>query len=188
MVEVSKLNILELKQDASVKGKNGIAFIIAATIIWSAITIVYLLALPLETKNVILLFLPACLFPLALAVSALIKADWKLADNPLGMLGLFLNLAQLIYFPMIIWAFIQSPEQMVVFFAIITGAHFFPYGWFYEAKPYYIFAPIISVSIMVAGWTIQVNHLWIISLMMVIFLSILALLLYGDYQRKVKSN
>ncbi|QGH32912.1 hypothetical protein GI584_02075 [Gracilibacillus salitolerans] len=182
------MNILALKRDAAIKGKNGIAFIIAATIIWLAITVVYLQSIPLLTKNIILFFLTAFLFPLALAVSTIVKADWKLADNPLGMLGLFLNLAQFMYFPIIFWAFMQSPKEMIIFFAIVTGAHFFPYGWFYEAKPYYIFAPIISVSIMLAGWTMEESQLWIIPLMMVIFLFILSLLLYGDYKSKVKGN
>ncbi|MGP4040113.1 DUF7010 family protein [Gracilibacillus sp. D59] len=182
------MNILELKRDASVKGKNGIAFIMAATLIWLAITVVYLQTIPLQTKNIILLFLTAFFFPLALAVSAIVKADWKLADNPLGMLGLFLNLAQFMYFPIMFWAFIQSPKQMIIFFAIITGAHFFPYGWFYDAKPYYIVAPIISVSIMVVGWAIEESRLWIISLMMITFFIILTILLYGDYKRKLKSN
>ncbi|WP_245780792.1 DUF7010 family protein [Gracilibacillus orientalis] len=180
--------MLELKRDASVKGKNGIAFIMAATIIWLAITVVYSQTIPLQTKNIILLFLTAFLFPLALAVSAMVKADWKLADNPLGMLGLFLNLAQFMYFPIIFWAFIQSPKEMIIFFAVVTGAHFFPYGWFYEAKPYYIFAPIISVSIMLAGWRMEESQLWIIPLMMMIFLTILSLFLYGDYKSKVKGN
>lgn len=185
MMGVYLLDILELKRDASVKGKNGIAFIMAATIIWSAITIVYALTISLEAKNTILLFLPAFLFPLALAFSTVIKADWKLAENPLGMLGLFLNLAQLIYFPIIFWAFIQSPEQMVVFFAIIIGAHFFLYGWLYDAKAYYIMSPIISVGIMSLGWAIEPDSLWVIPLTMVIFLLILVIFLMLDYRKKM---
>ncbi|WP_208589575.1 DUF7010 family protein [Gracilibacillus suaedae] len=182
------MNISEWKRDAAVKGKNGIAFIMAATIIWLAIAIIYAQTIPIQTKNIILFFLSAFLFPLALGVSAIVKADWKLADNPLGMLGLFLNLAQFMYFPIIFWAFMQSPKDMIIFFAIVTGAHFFPYGWFYEAKSYYIFAPIISVSIMIAGWKMEESQLWIIPLMMIMFLFILSLLLYGDYKSKVKGN
>ncbi|WP_425444441.1 DUF7010 family protein [Terribacillus aidingensis] len=43
------------------------------------------------------------LFPLSVGISTLLKADWKSKDNPLGDLGLYLNLAQLIYFPIPSW-------------------------------------------------------------------------------------
>ncbi|WP_407670473.1 DUF7010 family protein [Pallidibacillus pasinlerensis] len=39
------------------------------------------------------------------------------------------------------------PEDAVLYFDIIKGVHFFPYGWFYITKAYYVMAPVMSVTI-----------------------------------------
>lgn len=131
-----------------------------------------------------MMFSTGLMFPLSIAISTLIKADWKYKDIPLGSLGLYLNLTQIIYFPIVIWAIGKSPEETVIFFAIITGAHFFPYGWLYQAKPYYFMAPIISVIIMIIGWNLDRDRLWLIPMSMVIFLFLLISWAYIDYRKK----
>jgi hypothetical protein len=133
-----------------------------------------------------MLFSTGLMFPLSVGISSLIKADWKFEDIPLGNLGLYLNLAQIVYFPILIWAIIKSPESAVLFFAIIVGAHFFPYGWLYNARPYYIMAPIISVIIMVIGWNLNGGRLWLIPFSMVILFLFLIFWLHLDYKRKSK--
>ena len=144
-----ELNVL--RNELSVRGKNGVGFLLSATVVWSIITIIFLQSIEIHQKNIYMLYSTGLMFPLSIGMSTLIKADWKLKNNPLGNLGLFLNLAQIIYFPIIIWGMIKSPNSAIMFFAIITGAHFFPYGWFYNAKPYYVMAPIISCVILFLG-------------------------------------
>jgi hypothetical protein len=73
----------------------------SAVIIWSIITILFILPIELNQKNIFMLFATGLMFPLSVGISTLIKADWKSKDNPLGDLGLYLNLAQLIYFPIL---------------------------------------------------------------------------------------
>ena len=119
------MNITALQNELSVKNKNGMAFLLSAVLIWTIITIVFLLPLPLQEKNIYALLSTGLVFPLAVLLSKIIQADWKSANNPLGDLGLYLNLAQLMYFPIIFWALTYSPAEMLMFFAIITGAHFF---------------------------------------------------------------
>ncbi len=111
-----------------------------------------------------MLYSTGLMFPLSIGISALIKADWKLKNIPLGKLGLYLNLAQIIYFPILIWGMIKSPYDAIMLFAIITGAHFFPYGWFYRAKPYYVMAPIIAVVMLFLGLLLNGEKLWLILL------------------------
>lgn len=149
------MQVEEAKRDAAIRGKKGVSFILAGTVIWIVITAIFLMPnLSLETKNIFMLVSTGMMFPLAVGISTLLKADWKLEDNPLNMLGLIINLAQFAYFPFIFWAFAKSPEQVVLFFAIITAAHFFPYGWYYESKAYYMIAPLVAVMITVVGWTL----------------------------------
>ena len=88
------------------------------------------------------------------------------------------------YFPILFWAFAQTPHDLVLFFAIITGAHLFPYGWLYRAKAYYIIAPVISVAVIIIGWTVKQHHLWMIPLFMVAAMLVLNVSLMMDYKRK----
>lgn len=88
------------------------------------------------------------------------------------------------YFPLIFWAFSKSPEQMILFFAVITGAHLFPYGWFYKSLAYMVMAPVMSLVLIVIGWNINIDNLWYIPLTMIIFILILNVWLYVEYRIK----
>ena len=68
-----------------------------------------------------------------------------------GGQGLWLNFAQLFYFPFLVFILLAYPEYFIMTYAIITGAHFFPYAWYYKSAPYAIMAGIISVGAMVLG-------------------------------------
>ncbi|WP_231686985.1 hypothetical protein [Bacillus sp. JCM 19034] len=178
------LELNKTRNELSVKGKNGMGFLLSAIVIWSIITIIFLQPIEIQQKNIFMLCSTGLMFPLSIAMSSLIKAEWTFKNIPLGELGLFLNLAQIIYFPILIWGMIKSPTDAVMFFAIITGAHFFPYGWFYNAKPYYIMAPVISVVILALGIFLNGDQLWLIPLSMAIILFILFFLNYLDYKKK----
>jgi len=175
----------EIRNNLSVKAKNGIGFLLSAVVIWLIIGLIFMQALEIETKNLYMLFATGLMFPLSVGISTMIKADWQLKNNPLGQLGLYLNLAQLIYFPILFFAMMVQAELAVAIFAMITGAHFFPYGWFYKAKAYYILAPIISVTMMFLALFSQ-GKLWILPLTMAGFLLLLIVLLIFDYKNKRK--
>lgn len=179
------VDVVNLTNQLSIRAKNGIGFLMSAVIVWGIITVIFLLPIEIHTKNVLMLFSAGIMFPLALLFSKLIKADWRTNDHPLGMLGFYLNLAQLMYFPIIFWALVQSPDQMVLFFAIITAAHFYPYGWFYHTKAYYFMAPVMSIFLMFIGWNADAGDLWHIPIAMSIFLLILISWLYADFKKKV---
>jgi len=181
------LNLVEIKNDLSINSKNGIPFLLAATIVWTIITLIFIQPFEIYQKNIYMLFSTGLMFPLAIVIAKIIKADWKSDDSPIGDLGLYLNLAQLMYFPIIFWAFAKNPHEMIVFFAVITGAHFFPFGWFYNTKAYYIMAPVISIVVTIISWTLEITSLWLIPLTIVIFLLILIVWLYFDYKGKCKA-
>jgi hypothetical protein len=71
--------------------------------------------------------------------------------------------------------------------AIITGAHFFPYAWFYNTKGYAIIAGIILAGSAIIGTRNLDNPpLWI-ALFMTFCLWTLAVWIFLDY-RKVKNR
>ena len=43
------------------------------------------------------------------------------------------------------------PDKMLMVYAMIFGAHLFPYGWLYQSKTYYILAVVIPVSVLILG-------------------------------------
>jgi len=178
------LDVEATRKDLSLRGKNGIGFLSSGFIIWIIVTVIFTLNIGVYEKSIFMLFATGLMFPLSLGISRLIKADWKIEGNPLAPLGLYLNLAQLIYFPILIWAIGKRPEEAVIFFAIITCAHFFPYGWYYNTKSYTIMAPLMALGIMLLGWNVEPSKLWFIPLAMVVFLLVLVIWLYIDYKNK----
>lgn len=179
------LDVNKIRNELSVRGKNGIGFLISALVIWTIIVIIFVQPIEVHQKNIYMLFATGLMFLLSIGISTLIKADWKLKNNPFGNLGLYFNLAQIIYFPILFWGIIESPNDAIMLLAIITGAHLFPYGWFYNAKPYYVMAPITSVVIMLLGLYSNEENLWLEPFSMVILLLFLILWLSLDYKRKI---
>ena len=180
------LHIDELKNELAIRCKNGLPFLLSATVIWSIVLVIFLLPYEIEGKNILTLYSTSIMFPLSILCSKIIRADWRANDNPLGILGLYINLAQLMYFPILAYMFYKNPNEMIVFLAVITGAHLFPYGWFYNAKAYTIMAPVISILISLIGWNISVAGLWLIPLSMILLLIILNIWLYINYKIKLQ--
>jgi hypothetical protein len=179
------MDLLTMKNELSVKSKNGISFMLSGVIIWGIITILFFQSFEINMKNIFALYTTGLMFPLAVILSKIMNVDWKANSNPLGNLGLILNLAQFVYFPLIFWAFISNPNEMLVFFAIITSAHFLPYGWLYHTKVYYILSPIMVLFIFFIGLLLNGEYLWVIPLTMFISLVFLNLFLFIDYKKKV---
>lgn len=184
-------NFLELnktRNELSINGKNGLSFLLSAIVVWSIITVIFLQSINISQKNLFMLYTTGIMFPLSIGLSTVLKVDWQFKNNPLGQLGLFLNLAQIIYFPILFWGMIKSPNDAIIFFAIITGAHFFPYGWFYKARAYFVMAPVIALIIMFAGLYLNNENLWLIPFLMVICLLCLCFWLYLDYKAKINTK
>ncbi|MCP3029891.1 hypothetical protein LF817_00910 [Halobacillus sp. A1] len=179
------MNISEMKSELAIKSKHGISFLTAAVVVWLIITVVFLLPIEITQKNVFMLFTSGLTFPLSIISSKLFDVDWKAENLPLSVLGLYLNLAQLMYFPIIFLVFTKSVEDMAAVFAIITAAHLFPYGWLYDAKAYSFFSPVVSVLIFALSLTLSINNLWLIPLLMCVALLVLTTLLYRSYKRKL---
>lgn len=178
------MDLLEWRNELSLKSKNGVSFLASGVIVWGIITILFLQSFEINMKNLFALYATGLTFPLAVMISKIMKVDWKAKSNPLGNLGLIFNLAQFIYFPLIIWAFISNPNDALVFFAIITSAHFFPYGWLYNTKVYYILSPIMALLVFFIGLNVNGDYLWVIPLTMVVLLVSLNLFLLLDYKKK----
>lgn len=178
----------KLRLDLSKRVKNGLAFIVAASLIWLAIAYIWTLPRTSYGKSILTFYAGALMLPLAFGFSKLFKAAWTVTDNPLQPLGLWLNFAQLFYFPILIFALSRFADYFVMVYVIITAAHFFPYSWLYKTPVYAIMAGFITVGAMLLGLRAAPEQLFLIPLFLSVSLLILAGLLYADYRKKLASS
>lgn len=175
------------KLELSVKAKNGVNFIAAASVVWAIITFIWTLSFKTYDKCVLTFMAGGAMLPLAFVFSKTFKTQWKVAGNPLESLGLWLNFAQLFYFPILIFVLVRSPEQFVFVYVVITGAHFFPYAWFYNARIYAVMAGVISIGGMfLALYIKEESQLFYIPAFMMVSLMVTAVGVYVAYQKSLK--
>lgn len=173
----------KLRLELSVKAKNGLDFVVSAIIIWSLISFIWTLSYSDYNKSVMTFIVGGPMLPLAFLLSKVFKTTWKVENNPLDPLGLWLNFAQLFYFPMLVFVLIMKPEYFVLCYVIITGAHFFPYAWYYNTKAFAVMAGVISFGSMAIALTVKSANLYLIPLFMVGSLLVLAVWLFLDFKR-----
>lgn len=172
-----------LKLEIQLKAKNGVDFITAASILWFAITILWSLDLSAYNKSIFTFMISGLMLPLAYGFSKLFSTTWKIKENPLQPLGMWLNVAQLFYFPFLIFILIKYPDFFIMTFSIITGAHFLPFAWFYDELAYAIAAGIISGGSLIIALNIDSSLMWIVPLFTALILSTLALVIYQRWKK-----
>ncbi len=157
-------SVQDLKLEIQLQAKNGIDFILSAGILWFVISYVWTLEYSSNHKSIITFMVGAILLPLAFGLSKLLKTNWKVKDNPLQPLGLCLNFAQLVYFPFLIFILIKYPNYFIMAYAIITGAHLFPYAWLYNEIGYAVWALIISIGTLLITLNVNQKNIWFVPL------------------------
>lgn len=153
-----------LRSEIRREAKGGLDFICAAGILWLAITWIWTLEYTAYNKSVLTFMVGAILLPLAFVLSKLLRTNWKVKDNPLQPLGLWLNFAQLIYFPFLVFMLLRYPDYFIMAYAIITGAHLFPYAWFYDEMGYAVMAILISLGAMLIALNTAPHSIWLVPL------------------------
>ena len=181
---ITEANFNNLRNELSIKSKNGVDFTFAASIIWLAITYIWTLKFTSYDKSVLTFIVGGLMLPLAFLMSKIFKTTWTNKENPLQPLGLWLNFAQLFYFPFLIFTLLKMPDHFVMVFVIITGGHFFPYAWLYKANWFAISAGIIVVGALLLGLSLPTERVYLIPLFMSISLVVLTILLYFDFRNK----
>lgn len=181
---VSKEQLDNLRNELSINSKNGVDFIISASIIWAVIGFIWTLSFSAYDKSILTFIVGGLMLPFAFFLSKLLKINWTNKSNPLQPLGLWLNFAQLFYFPFLIFTLIRIPDYFVMVYVIITGAHFFPYAWFYKTKWFAIFSGIIVIGALLLGLNLHLEKMFYIPLFMSLALILLTIFLIIDAKIK----
>ena len=174
----------KFKIELSLKARNGIDFTLSATIIWGLVAYIWTLPISSYNKSVLVFMVSSLLLPTALGLSKILKTQWKIEENPLQPLGLWLNFAQLFYFPFLIFTLVKMPDYFIMTYAIITGAHLFPYAWLYKTKWYAIFAGVIAVGALILALMLTKTQMYYIALITSLLLLVLSIGLYFDARKK----
>ncbi|MCR5352521.1 MAG: hypothetical protein K6E35_08555 [Bacteroidales bacterium] len=140
-----------MRIDLARRQKKGLHFIVTSIILWAAIFVSQVLDLSLWQQNMFIFVCSAALFPLALLASRILHIDFQSKDNPLTKLGILFSVNQMLYILIAMWAFAKAPEQMLMIYAMIFGAHLMPFSWLYRSRSYLIFSILIPIASMAIG-------------------------------------
>jgi hypothetical protein len=186
---MDKQDLKKLKLELAINSKSGIDFIISASVVWSIIAYIWTLPKEPYNKSILTFYVGITMLPLALLLSKVLKTKWTTKTNPLQPLGMWLNLAQLFYFPFLFFILRDNPDYFVMTYVIITGAHFFPYAWFYDEIGYAIFAGIISVGALIVAINVNSENMYYVPLYMVLCLIVLTIwLIISNKRKKTRDN
>ncbi len=181
--QAAAFSLDRLRLELSVKAKNGLDFILAALLVWAGIAVVWALPYSLGRRGLLTFCVGALTLPLARLLSGPLRTTWTLPHNPLQPLGLWLNFAQLFYFPLLMFIYGRYPQHFIMAYGIITGAHFFPYAWFYKSPAFALLAGLISVGCLLLGLRLPAGQLYLIPAFMTAALALLAGLLWRSYRQ-----
>lgn len=174
-----------LKLEIQQKAKNGVDFNTAASILWFAISAIWLLEQSAYNKSIFTFMISGLMLPLAYGFSKVYSTTWKIKGNPLQPLGMWLNVAQLFYFPFLIFILLTSPDYFVMTFSIITGAHFLPYAWFYDELAYAIAAGVISIGSLIITLNTGPEQMWLVPFFTACMLTLLGVAIFVRWNKKM---
>ncbi|MBR3293342.1 MAG: hypothetical protein IKI69_02820 [Oscillospiraceae bacterium] len=144
-----------LKREAGEEQKKGLPFMLASVVLWGVFLLVQWTCKEITIQNLYTFLCSCLLMPLAFLFSKLLKADiFKKTDNPINKLGFLCTMNQMLYILIAMWAFSKSPENMLMIYAMIFGAHLLPFAWVYDCKPY------IAASIVDTLGALVTAQLW----------------------------
>lgn len=185
---MTKDNFNKLRNELSIKAKNGIDFITAAIFMWIMISFLWSLNYSPYQKSIGTFIISSLMFPFAFFLSKMFKTNWNIKENPIQPLGIWLNVTQLFYFPFLIFILLKMPDYFVMTYAIITGAHFFPYCWLYKEVSYAVIGGVIAFGALFIGLSIGNQTPYLIPLFTAASLIVLGLLLNRSYLLKKENS
>ena len=170
-------NYRELKTEAMILQKKGLPFMMASVVSWTAVTIVRTLPVDIMTKNLYTFYCPGLLIPCVVVFSLMIGArPFSKRKNPFNKLGLLNTMNQMLYLLIVMWAFNQKPEAMLMLFAMVFGAHLLPFSWLYESKTYLVMSLVTTIGSMLISIFAPELYVGIFMIVCQIVMSVLLLI------------
>ena len=174
-------HLKKLKEENATSQKKGLPFMMASVLIWTLILIVRLLDMKTGAMNLATFCCSVLLLPLAFVFSKMLKADvFKKMENPIAKLGFLATLNQMLYIIIVMWAYADCPQAMLMIYAMVFGAHLLPFGWLYDSKAYTVVSIVETIAAMIINLYFGAVAMTAFMIVMQIVLSIV---LYTDVRK-----
>lgn len=149
---MNSFTVQAAKDDLARRTRFGMPYILAGFLLWMVFGLLGVI-LPASPRNgLIYLFGAGLLWPLGLAIGALLKIDQFAKGNPLAPLAGLLGGMQILFIPLMIGAYVNTPQAVPWYLAVLVGAHLLPFTWLYDSKAY-LFCAVTSVIVAgLSGW------------------------------------
>lgn len=148
-------SLQDLQTDLATQSRRGITFIAAAALYWFGVGCAGLTLAP-STAFIVSLWGTGILFPTSIALARLFRID-IFYKNALTPLGIWANVFQLFFFPILFVAAKASEHYPPVFMGVLAGAHFVFYHWLYQSRTYLLLAVAITLSSYILGFLYPTN-------------------------------
>jgi hypothetical protein len=155
-------SLRELRLDLAVRSKWNIGFFWAGLVFWLYTAVVGWLH-PLQVARIYWLFGTALIFPVAMLVSKLVRADAFSKGNPLGEAVGYTHMSVILMtLPMVFVAFYRYPEFMVLIMAISFSLDFYLMSWAFGSPLFAIHATIRTVAVTAIWFAYPTLRAWLI--------------------------
>ncbi len=171
----------KLKEENATSQKKGLPFMMASVLIWTIILIIRLLDMKTGAMNLATFCCSVLLLPLAFVFSKVLKADiFKKMENPIAKLGFLATLNQMLYIVIVMWAYSDCPQAMLMIYAMVFGAHLLPFGWLYDSKAYTVVSIVETIAAMVINLVFGAVAM---AAFMIVMQIILSIVLFTDVRK-----
>ena len=146
----STKTLAQLQLEIIKSAKRGYPILISAAAFFALIAVLGRV-IPLRTLGLAWIFGMMVIFPLGVALGALLKARVITTDNPLGNLGGLVAGTQAFFIPVYIVIYQFVPQYLPLAVGLLGGAHFLPYAWIYSIRAYLFVTLGTCLSALVLG-------------------------------------
>ena len=162
-------NLSSLRMDMATRSGWNIGFFVAGMLLWIGILITNLTA-PIETARMIWIALTFGVFPIAVLVSKLVRADPFCKHNPLGQLVGYTHMSVVsLSFPIFIIAAIHDPHIQLLAMAILLSIDFYVMSWAFGSAVFGLHAALRTVLVTIIWVTFPASRLTLIPLLVATF-------------------
>ena len=101
-------------------------------------------------------------------------------ENPIAKLGFLATLNQMLYIVIVMWAYSDCPQAMLMIYAMVFGAHLLPFGWLYDTKSYTVVSIVETIAAMVINLVFGAVAM---AAFMIVMQIILSIVLFTDVRK-----
>jgi hypothetical protein len=155
-------SLRELRLDLAVRSKWNIGFFWAGLVFWLYAAIVGWLQ-PLQVARIYWLIGTTLIFPVAILVSKIARADAFSKGNPLGEVVGYTHMSVILMsLPLVLVAFYRCPQFMVLIMAISFSLDFYLMSWAFGSLLFAVHATIRTVAVTAIWFAFPTLGAWLI--------------------------